>query len=538
MDRNTYNEKMTKMIADGPYLSMGDPTQELSSSIHELVKLLLNSNKISKEESDHFIVKHSRSPIIYGAPKIHKENIPLRPVVDFRSSPTYNIAKSVSQILKKVAENHPFTVKNSLDFVKRIRNLQVRPGDVKVSFDVTSLFTKVPIPETTLIIQQGLEEYQDLASTTKLLPNEIMKLLKLCLSSTYFKFQNNYYGQIEGTAMGSPLSPIVAELFLQNMENEIIASDRSIYFWVRYVDDVYAILRRRSVNTVLNKINSYHQSIQFTMEEEQEGELPFLDVMIYEKPNRTFGHKLYKKPTHTNKYLHYESYHPQAHKLGVIDTLFTRAIKLSDNENKEKEIEDTIRILKQNGYPSQIIKKRLSIVENKIQTNFVRPQSIDKRIILPWGGNVTNKIARYLRNNLKVELGFIPGPKLSRILCNAKENPQLPKCGIYSINCKTCSSKYIGETGRDFLTRASEHLVAIRRNAVLRSPVALHMSENDHEVDLQSIKLIEKEPRKYFRKFKEALYIRQTVDKMNISRGLPINPIWCSTLITFLNYSP
>jgi hypothetical protein len=113
---------------------------------------------------------------------------------------------------------------------------------------------------------------------------------------------------------------------------------------------------------------------------------------------------------------------------------------------------------------------------------------------------------------------------------------------LYNVICYeikiNCPSKYIGETGRDFLTRANEHLVAIRRNAVLRSPVALHMIENDHQVNMQSIKLIEKEQRKYYRKFKEAIYIRQTVDRMNISRGLPVNPIWCSTLITFLNYSP
>ncbi|OXA57041.1 hypothetical protein Fcan01_07562 [Folsomia candida] len=85
-----------------------------------------------------------------------------------------------------------------------------------------------------------------------------------------------------------------------------------------------------------------------------------------------------------------------------------------------------------------------------------------KRIILPWAGETTTKIARFLESKLEMKIGYIPGPKLSRMLTNTKEKPRTINCGIYSIQCSNCPAKYIGETGRDYTTRIQEHIHAIR----------------------------------------------------------------------------
>lgn len=309
------------------------------------------------------------------------------------------------------------------------------------------------------------------------------------------------------------------------------------YFWRRYVDDIFALIKHRKKKTILAKINDFHNSIKFTTEEENHGKLPFLDLMLYEKSNRSIGYHVYRKPTNTNKYLNYNSHHPLAHKIGVVDTLLTRAHRLSDETHIEEELGLTMDILRKNDYPNKLIKNRLDIVKRKAELNFPKkdPEFEKKRIILPYAGDVTTKIAKFLRRKLEIELGYYPGTKLSSLICNTKEKPPNTKAGIYNFKCKNCSSKYFGETQRDYEKRFAEHQSDIRR-AVTTSPVSLHMAENDHQVDTTSVKLIMKEKRRYFQKFKEALCIRSTEEKMNNSQGMHINPIWCSALVTFLNY--
>lgn len=101
------------------------------------------------------------------------------------------------------------------------------------------------------------------------------------------------------------------------------------------------------------------------------------------------------------------------------------------------------------------------------------------------------------------------------------------------MQCDSCPAVYVGETERDFMTRITEHQNDIRRGSTT-SPVAIHMLENDHHIDPNSVKLIVPENRKFFRRFKESLHIRKLSHKINISNGLNVNPIWSSTLLDFL----
>jgi hypothetical protein len=227
------------MIHEGPYKKLKeDPTTKYALAVEKVCNEFITKGKLTILEGTRFNIKNPRSPIIYGAPKIHKPNVPLRPMVDFRYSPTYNLASYISNILQKVAANHEFTVKNSIQMVNSLKNIKMRPGDTKVSFDVVSLFTKVPKEETLEYIKQRLTDFDDLDNWTKLNTDEIMELLNICICSTYFKFNDQFFKQLEGTAMGSPISPIFAELFLQKLENNLIKNNRNIIVWRRYVDDV------------------------------------------------------------------------------------------------------------------------------------------------------------------------------------------------------------------------------------------------------------------------------------------------------------
>ena len=97
-------------------------------------------------------------------------------------------------------------------------------------------------------------------------------------------------------------------------------------FWKRYVDDICAAVPRTQVDILLAHINTIEPSIKFTLERENEdGCLPFLDVLLHHNSNGTLSTTVYRKPTHTDKYLNIDSHHPLLHKVEVVRTLVSRA---------------------------------------------------------------------------------------------------------------------------------------------------------------------------------------------------------------------
>lgn len=117
--------------------------------------------------------------------------------------------------------------------------------------------------------------------------------------------------------MGSPLSPVAANLYMEHFEKMALdTAELKPTVWLRYVDDVWAVWPHgaETLGVFLQHLNSIHENIRFTMEMEVDGSLPFLDVMTTRKPDGTLGHAVYRKPTHTNRYLNAESHHHPAQK--------------------------------------------------------------------------------------------------------------------------------------------------------------------------------------------------------------------------------
>ena len=164
------------------------------------------------------------SPKYYGLPKIHKPGIPLRPIISSTGTVTYKTAKELAKILKSLVGLSSHHVQNTKDFIDHIKEVRLRQGECIISYDVTSLFTSVPIQPVLNIIQQRLATDQDLQNRTSMSIQHIINLLEFCLNSTSFVFQGQYYQQMIGAAMGSPLSPIVANIFMEQFEKEALES--------------------------------------------------------------------------------------------------------------------------------------------------------------------------------------------------------------------------------------------------------------------------------------------------------------------------
>ena len=153
--------------------------------------------------------------------------------------------------------------------------------------------------------------------------------------------------------MGSPLSPVIANFFMEDFEDKAIELvTLKPTCWYRYVDDTFVIWPhgQDKLMDFLNHLNGLHKKIKFTMEIEKDGHLPFLDIHIYRRTDGSLGHKVYRKPTHTNLYLQQNSHHHPANKNSVLTSLIHRAKTLCDQDSLPQELEFLTTVFKMNGY--------------------------------------------------------------------------------------------------------------------------------------------------------------------------------------------
>ena len=185
----------------------------------------------------------------------------------------------------------------------------------------------MPIDPAIQIIQRRLELDQELYSRTTMKVQHIISLLEFCLKTTYFQFKGRFYEQISGTARGSPISPIMASLFMEDFESKAISTAQDPpTMWKRYVDDTCVILDSATKEEFFQHINSLDSHIQFTAEDAKpDGSIPFLDTIVMPQPDGSLKTTVYRKPTHTNMYLYWDSYHHLSAKFSVINTLRHRA---------------------------------------------------------------------------------------------------------------------------------------------------------------------------------------------------------------------
>ena len=194
---------------------------------------------------------------------------------------------------------------------------------------------------------------------------QIVTLLEFCLKNTYFLFQGKYYEQVHGTAMGSPISPLIAYLFTEEFEGKALQSAlHPPHLWVRFVDDTLVIQKAEHSKHLLYHNNSQDPNIQFTVEEPaSDGSIPFLDTKVTPGLNNTIHTRVYRKPTHTDQYLHWDSNHFITAKNSVYNALAHRAKVVSITpEDLTKELDHLKKALMTCQFPNWVL--------NRIQQQF------------------------------------------------------------------------------------------------------------------------------------------------------------------------
>ena len=490
LDKADYVSKVNDFL-DSQNLSIlnRDPT----SNFNAIVKSFVKSSKMTCSEKDlfHLINMNPQPPKLYGLPKIHKDSIPIRPVVAYRTAPAHKLAYKYNTIFRQHSNFKPSrSVINSLDLVNKIKNLKPPTNALLVSFDVSNLFTNVPV-------SKALQTASDLLFQNHTHPtiiNEIIEALTICSSQNYFEFNNKLYRQHSGLAMGSPLSPLLAEIFMDQFENILFNSENplinNIFYWYRYVDDIICcwLGTQRQLSLFLNFLNSIEPSINFTLEIENNKSLNFLDLTISIN-NSIHEFSIYRKPSQTDTIIPFNSSHAWSHKLAFFHCMIHRLLSIPlSHDHFQKELNTIKQIAINNNYPPSIIdkllhKKRLHLLTPDLLYSPIEQDQPKKYFKLPFFPTISNQIKNLIPQQ-KYKVSFYTPTNLGKLLVNCKTPvSSLSKSGVYQLSCQDCDIKYIGKTGRSFNTRIKEHQAHWKNKTLNKSNFADHLINNNHNFD-------------------------------------------------------
>ncbi|CAF3597166.1 unnamed protein product [Rotaria socialis] len=518
MDKHAYVSKMLTILNDSSKFSClsEDPTIKREGSLMRLLLRLHNEKSITDQFLNFARPIGSNPGRLYGLPKIHKKtenvplrDVPLRPVLSSVGTFNYRLAKALTHMFSDIIKKQNI-IRDSFSFVKELKELpKVKSMYKMVSFDITSLYTNIPVDETIKIILKHLYEIR---STPPLIKQDDMEqLLIFATKRSHFLFDGKVYDQIDGVSMGSPLAPLLAEIFLQEFERKYLPSfeDMGIIYWKRYVDDTFVLLNPNfSRKDVCANLSKLHPSLQFTSEEENKDTctLPFLGVLVQRQAGIGFHTGIYRKETFTGLITKWSSFVPKIYKYNTISTMIYRAIQLcSSNKSLHEEFEFIRELSTKNGYPAgfvdSIIGPKLNIINappspppSPSNTSTPKTETVVFRI--PYIGKESHVYGKRITSTVlnhyplkKIRLIYDVIDRIGRGFSMKDVVPkELISHVVYEATCSKCDQKYIGQTCRHLKTRMNEHLT--NQNKFIpqlskKAAITLKRNNNSHKSTIQ-----------------------------------------------------
>ena len=346
-----------------------DPTRKIAQESNAITQDLLTSELI--DSNTHHWAQIDLAKVIchrfYTLPKIHKNTNPPpgRPIVSGIKGPTENLSRLADYWLQPLVKKLPSLIQDSTHMLKIIDTWNhelgpFKPGTRLVTIDVVSLYTNIPLEDLHTALRYFLERNPSLITPPT---NTLLKVVDHVLKNNVFKFDSEIFQQTFGTAMGTPLAPAVANIFMSWLEENMLASSPvnvPLSLWKRFIDDVFLLWTstEEDLNKFVAHINGFHKTIKFTVSSSTTS-MPFLDMEIslsqgYLKTD------LYCKPTDTHGYLHPRSCHPRHVCRNIPYSQFIRLRRLcSEEETFKKRCEEMSAFFKKRGYKQTDLDKTM-----------------------------------------------------------------------------------------------------------------------------------------------------------------------------------
>lgn len=431
---------------------------EASTKYNEALQTMQALNLISKKAYQYLKANpNNRSRLFYLLPKIHKEphkwtlpnRIPTsRPIVSDSGSATYRIAKFVDFHLAPFSNIHKSYVKNTYDFLDKIKTADINPNTILASFDVDQLYTNLPN-------ELGLEAVEKtFQREPRPIHKHILKLLRMLLENNDFEFNNKHYLQVHGTSMGACFAPNYANISLAYWEEQnMTKAQQQPEKYLRYLDDIFVIWNHDKEQlldffNVLNEANP-HIKLKHNI---QLMELEFLDVLVFKKPitdpNRLHT-RVFFKETDSHSLLQASSFHPKHTFSGIIKSQFIRFHRICSEVKYYHEACQTL---------MDILPARLYSLQAMIKTKKEILKKYAKNQNIPGITQCKSPNCKLCKHVHNMETLDINGFSLKRTRpgnCNTK-------AAIYIIVCKQCNNlPYVGLT-KNIRARMNTHLSNIR----------------------------------------------------------------------------
>ena len=548
LDRVTYITKIEELLSNTEKFLPISFKHSINKELRHLLDLekalidtldrLLSQSYLSQSDYEFLKPSGSNPGVLYGLCKVHKEIVgdspPFRPILSSIGTSSYNLAKFFVPILKEYTVNE-YTIKDSFSFAK---NITAQNSSLYMaSFDVDNLFTNIPLDETIEICLTKL--FAGKRKIKGLLKSHCRDLLILATKQSSFIFNNKWYTQIDGVAMGSPLGPTLANIFLGHFESiwlENCPEEFRPVHYKRYVDDVFLLFKSRDhIANFKNFLNNKHKNINFTVEEEKDNKLSFLDILISRDQNK-FITSIYRKSTFSGVYTNFKSFIPTEYKHGLIFSLLFRVFTISMNYNiMLDEIEQLKIIWLKNAFPMRIIDKCICDFFNKIFCKKAVESGNEEgnkivTISLPYLGLDSLRIKKQLQNIIKtcchgVRLRIIFSSK-TRLgnLFNFKDRipDDLKSLVLYKYTCRMCNHTYLGKCKRHFKVRRNEHLNNSFKtekpysfNKKTATAISDHIHSLKHSAMDSDFKIIGRAANDYHLKIAESLLIQKEQPILN-----------------------
>jgi hypothetical protein len=479
-----------------------DQTQYVENQMTKCLLRLKNEGAIPEGIFNRLKPIGSIIPRLYGLPKIHKPNTPMRPILDMSNSPYQSTAQWLVEILEPIRQQLcPYSLGDSFEFVEQIKEFN---ADKKImgSFDVTSLFTNVPLLDTINLVCDYVKASDiQLPITTAALK----ELLLRCTFNVQFLFNGTFFRQTDGIAMGSSLGCILSDIFMGSLESrQLKETIRGTHFYRRYVDDIFIVVDKKTeLHEALEIFNSAHPSMKFTSEIELNNSFHFLDVQLTRKPDGSLMRSVYRKPTWTGQYTNFNSFVPMKQKRMLVHTLLNRAKRICSEDTINRELEHIANVLRQNGFPDRFISRNMTP-----RTGHPQVLTVDRKRIflnLPFKGDIAaDLVNRRLYSSLRrtfstatLRSWFSTTPLL-RLSLKDKVPVHSQNMIVYSFSC-CCAAEYIGRTTRQLAKRVKEHHPAWLQTGnrkTITSAIVGHLADTGHKVNpSQAFRVIYKAPR-------------------------------------------
>jgi hypothetical protein len=363
---------MRQLTDEATYTPLeGDPTKQIAEQSNILLKNLLDGKYINETtfKWGKLETEQTKCHTFYHLPKVHKnkENPPGRPIVSGIGGPTEKLSKLVDHWLQPVVHKIPSYIQDTTHFLRIVEEWNksfepLPPETLIVSIDVVSLYTNIPHEEVPTSIQEALQQFP----APEAPPFPLLKtIINHILENNVFMFDQQIYRQKFGTAMGTPMAPSIANLFMFWLEDNLLAHSPwpiDPTTWKRYIDDILLLWfhGEETLHLFLEWINTLHQSIKFTA---QYGtKIAYLDTTLSIVDGKLTT-DLHVKPTDANMCLPFHSCHPR-HCTRSIP--YSQALRLrricSDDETffiRAKQLKDK---LQKRGYPNKLVQDSINKV--------------------------------------------------------------------------------------------------------------------------------------------------------------------------------